>query len=129
MDPSHFRFTETHEWVHVKSDTLVVGVTEYAAALLADVTNVELPEPDDHHYEEHEDIGTIEGIRSSMDFHAPLTGVIVATNTRLLSNPELINSDPFGEGWIVELKPDRMADIDELLDVDEYEAGIPEFEE
>jgi len=129
FEQSELRFTETHEWVFVKGETIVVGLTDYGQHLLSSVTNVELPEPDDHHYEVNEDMSSIESLRTSIDLHAPVSGVIVGINTDLLSTPELVNSDPYGNGWVVAMKPDRMADVDDLLSVDEYDSRVPDFEE
>jgi glycine cleavage system H protein len=130
IDPSELRFTDTHEWVKVKDrNTLIVGITDFSQMRLSDVTSVELPEPDDHHYDAREEISVIEALNSSAAFHAPVSGTIVATNTELLSQPELVNLDPYGSGWLVEMKPDNMADILNFMDVDEYEANLPEDEE
>lgn len=129
-DPSDLRFTDTHEWVRIKDrTTIVVGLTDFAQMRLSDITSVELPEPDDHHYETREEISVIEALNTSAAFHAPADGVIMATNTELLSRPELINLDPYGSGWLVEMKPDNITDVLDLMDVDQYEANLPEDEE
>ncbi len=129
MDPSDLKFTRSHEWVRVKGKKIVVGITDYAQAQLSDIIGVELPEPDDTRYAAGDDLGVVESTRTTADFHVPINGVVVASNARLLSEPELINSDPYGDGWLVEMKPDSMADIAELLDIDEYESSLPEEEE
>ena len=123
------RCTKTHEWVRREGDKLVVGITDFAQRRLSDVIHVELPEPDDHHYEEHEDISAIESLKLSIELHAPVPGYIAAINSILLSRPELINEDPYGEGWVVEMKPDNMDDIENLVDLDVYEATLPEDED
>ena len=130
IDPSDLRFTDTHEWIRVKDrSTIVVGVTDFLQMRLTDVTSVELPEPDDHHYEPRDEISVIEALSASAAFHAPVCGTIVATNTDLLSRPELVNSDPYGSGWLVEMRPDKMTDVLHFMDADEYEANLPEDEE
>jgi glycine cleavage system H protein len=130
IDPSDLRFTDTHEWVRIKDrNTIAVGITDFAQARLSDVTSVELPEPDEHHYEAREEISVIEALNTSAAFHSPVAGVIVATNTELLGRPELANLDPYGSGWLVEMRPDNMTDILGFMDVDEYEANLPEDEE
>ena len=126
IEPSTLRFTETHEWVAVQGDTIRIGISEYWQDRLSDITHVELPEPDDHHYEEGEDMGVVESLEIAADFHAPLAGVIVAINSALLATPELINSDPYGAGWIAEMQPDNLSDVDDLLDFDEYDAALPD---
>ncbi len=128
-DPSNLRFTDNHQWVRVKGRTIIVGFTEFAQQKFSDIISVELPEPDEHHYDSREEIGVIEAVNTSGSFHAPVAGTVVATNTDLLSNPELINTDPFGDGWLVEMAPDNMADVIDLMDVDEYEGSLPEEEE
>ena len=128
-DPSEFKYAPTHEWVFRKEESLLVGITDHAQQQLSDIVHVELPEPDDHHYEVHEEVGSIESLRMATDFHAPVSGTIIAINTQLLSQPELINSDPYGEGWLIEMMPDRMDDLEDLVDVDEYEALWPDEEE
>ena len=128
-DPTELRFASSHEWAKVKGESVVVGVSEYAQQHLSDVVHVELPEPDDHHYEAEEDMCVVESLKTASDCHAPVSGTITAINTDLLSRPEVINEDPYGEGWIVEMAPDKMSDIENLMDVYEYEAGLPEEEE
>lgn len=125
-DPSDMRFTETHEWVWVKGATILVGLTDFGQQRYPDVTHVELPEPEEQHYEQGEEIAVIESLQASGDLHAPVSGRVVAVNNELLSKPELISQDPYGRGWIVEMKPDRMEDVDKLMDYDEYESGLPE---
>ena len=129
-DPTELRFTDTHEWVRLKDrTTIVVGITDFAQMRLSDITSVELPEPDDHRYEAREEISIIEAINASAAFHAPVAGTIAATNTDLLSRPELLNSDPYGSGWLIEMRPDNIEEIFSLMDLDEYEAHLPEDEE
>ena len=126
VDPSQLKFGETHEWVRVEDNTIVIGITDFWQNHLSDITHVELPEPDDHHYDVEEDIGMIESLESAAEFHAPVAGVIIAINSELLVRPELINSDPYETGWLVEMRPDHMDDVDTLLDPYEYEAGLPD---
>jgi glycine cleavage system H protein len=128
-DPSELRYTRTHEWAEVRRNTIVVGITDYAQAHLPDIMNVELPEPDEHHYEANEEFCVIASLRNSRGCLTPVAGTVVAINTELLSRPELINHDSYGAGWLIELKPDSMDDVDELMDADEYEASLPEEEE
>jgi len=128
FEATRLKYTRTHEWVHVKGKKIIVGITDFGQQQLSDITSVDLPEPDEHHYEAGEEIGVIESAKTSADFHAPVSGTITATNTELLSTPELINSDPYGRGWIVEITPDSMAEISGLMDMDEYEGSLPEDE-
>ena len=125
-EPYDLRFTSTHEWIAMEGKTRRCGISEYAQFFMGDITRVDLPEPDDHHYEEGEEIGTVESLKTSLDLHMPVGGRITAVNTRLLSNPEIINEDAYDAGWIFEIKPDKPSAIEELMDIDEYEADIPD---
>jgi len=128
-DPAKLKFTETHEWVRVQGDRLRVGVSDFAQQKLSDIIHVDLPEPDDHHYEAGEEMCVLESLKTAADVHAPLSGIIVAINSSLLSKPELVNSDPYGDGWLVEMHADHADDVNGLADYDEYEASLPEEEE
>ena len=126
------KYTSSHEWVCVKEDgkTVRIGITDYYQSCLSDVISVELPEPEDRHrFEADEEFGAVEAINTTAELRMPVAGVIVAINTDLLSNPELINSDPHGRGWLVEVRPANMADLNELMEADEYELSLPEEEE
>jgi len=125
----NLKLTPTHEWVRRKTKTIVIGITDYGQQMLSDVTGVDLPEPDDQRYDARDDLGVIESVRTTIDFHAPVSGTVVKVNSELLANPELINQDPFGKGWLVEMKPDKMSDVDGLMDFDEYESDLPEEDE
>jgi len=123
-------FTHDHEWVRVKNGkTAVVGVSDYAQSLLSEVTHIDLPEPDDQEYEAGEELGVIESLKSSLPFHCPISGSIIAANSELLSTPEQINDDPFGEGWIFEMKISDPSELKDLLTADEYESDLPEDDE
>jgi len=128
-DPSKMKFTSSHEWVSRNGNRIRVGITDYFQDQLSDIVNIELPEPDDHHYEAGDEICVIESLKTAADLHAPVAGTIVAINTDLHGSPELINKDPFNAGWLVEMKPDRIQDIARLMAFDEYEVALPEEEE
>jgi glycine cleavage system H protein len=124
-EPADARFSSTHEWVRVDGDEIVVGASDYVPNHLSDIIHVELPEPDDHHYEEGEDFLVLESLESAIDLHAPVSGMVTEVNYTLLHKPELVNEDPYGEGWLLRMKPDNMRDIDDLMDYHEYEVGLP----
>ncbi|MCK5851298.1 MAG: glycine cleavage system protein GcvH [Kiritimatiellae bacterium] len=125
-DLSHLKFTHHEEWIDIKGDEITVGITDFAQSKLGDIVHVELPEPDEQPYDIEDALGEISSLSESMEFHGPVPGIITAINTNLLSNPELINSDPFQKGWILKIKPTDMSSLDELLDIVEYEAFLPE---
>jgi glycine cleavage system H protein len=128
-EPLDCRFTSNHEWVRAEGREIVVGITDFAQQRISDVIHVELPEPDDDHYEQNEDIGMLESLKTASDVRAPVAGTVTAVNARLATKPEIINDDPYGDGWIFRMKPDRMRDVDELMSFAEYEGNLPEEEE
>lgn len=120
-NPSELNYTKTHEWVRDNGDgTVTIGITEHAQELLGDVVFVELPEVETTLTEE-ENCGVIESVKAASDMYAPLAGEVTQVNEELDAEPELINSAPFGEGWIFSMKLNDMADLDNLLSADEYE--------
>lgn len=129
-EPSNLLFTLNHEWVRLKdANTIVVGISDYAQTQLSEVTHVDVPEPDEQIFDGGEEIGVIESLRSSIPFHCPVTGQITASNGNLLSTPEAVNEDPYGEGWIFEMKIKNPGELSELLSEDEYESQIPDDDE
>jgi len=105
------RYTKTHEWITVDGKTATVGITDFAQAQLGDVVFLDLPKPG-RKVGRGEAFGVIESVKAASDLYAPVTGTVAAVNDKLSSNPELVNSDPYGEGWImkVELSGDLAAD-------------------
>jgi glycine cleavage system H protein len=129
-DISNLLFTQNHEWVRPrKGKTIVVGISDYGQNLLSDATNVELPEPDEQVCSAGDEIGVLESLRTSIPIHVPVSGRITRVNPELLSNPELINQDPYGEGWLFEMIMEDPDELDGLMGQDEYEAILPEEEE
>ena len=125
--PRNLKFTRNHEWVRVKGQTLVVGMTDFAQSQLSHIINVDLPAPDEHHhYEAGGEVGVLESVKAAADFCAPVSGIVTAVNPELLHAAELINSDPYGTGWLFQMKPDDVADVEDLMDADEYEGSLPD---
>jgi len=125
MIPSDLRYTKEHEWVRMDGEEATVGITEYAATQLGDVVFVELPDPGGD-LEQFATFGVVESVKAVSDLFAPVGGRIVARNEELADRPELVNGDPYGEGWMVRI---RLADADqlaELLDAQAYEELIAE---
>lgn len=122
--PEDLRYTPDHEWVREKGDgTVRVGVTHYAQDALGDVVYVSLPTVGDT-VDVGDDCGEVESTKSVSDLYAPLAGTITAVNDGLDANPELVNSDPYGEGWMYELELAEDADTSGLLDAAAYRAEI-----
>ncbi len=122
--PKDLKYTKTHEWVQVDDDSAIIGITDFAQSQLSDLTYVELPQAGDH-IEAEEEVAVLESVKAASDIYAPLSGTIVEVNEALDGNPELINTDPYGEGWLFRITPDNIADIDQLLDADQYEESLP----
>jgi glycine cleavage system H protein len=128
MSSNEMRFTRTHCWIREEGSGVVVGITDYAQEQMSELTFVELPEIDEH-VEADEEVAVVESGKAANDVFAPLAGTITEVNEALLEQPELVNHDPFGRGWIFKMKPDRRADFHGLLDSDAYESQLPEEED
>jgi len=117
--PENLKYTNDHEWALVEEDVATVGITEYAAGELGDVVYVELPEVGAT-VAKGDSIGTIEAVKTVADIYSPLSGEIIEVNDALNDNSELINKDPFGEGWIVKIKLSDSSELSELLSHEDY---------
>ena len=127
--PTELRYTKTHEWVRLdKNGVATIGITDFAQEQLGDLTYVELPGVGDN-VEAQSEVAVVESVKAAADIYAPVAGTIAEVNKKLEEQPELINSDPFGDGWIYKLRPDDPSEIDMLLDAGGYEDMIPEVEE
>jgi glycine cleavage system H protein len=120
MVPSDLRYTKDHEWVRVDGDTATIGVTDFAANQLGDVVFVDLP-PVGKSVEQFATFGVVESVKAVSDLYAPLSGEVVEVNGDLGSKPELVNSDPFGDGWMIKVKVGDDAQLGELLDAAGYD--------
>jgi glycine cleavage system H protein len=119
--PADLRYTGDHEWVVVAGDTVRLGITDYAQDALGDVVFVQLPAVGAA-VSAGQSFGEVESTKSVSDIYAPVTGTVVAVNERLSDAPETLNSDPYGEGWICEIRLDDPAQLENLLDPDAYRA-------
>ncbi len=127
--PDDRRYTRTHEWaLWMDDDTVAVGITDHAQRLLGDIVYVELPEVG-REVEAEEACAVVESVKAASDIYAPLAGEIVAVNEALQDHPELINQDPYGEGWIFRLRPANPDAFDDLLVASVYEELIAAEEE
>ena len=117
--PSGLRYTAEHEWVRVDGDTLRVGITSFAQEALGDVVYVSLPTVGDA-VVAGDTCGEVESTKSVSDLYAPLAGEVTAVNESLDATPELVNTDPYGEGWICVIEPDDATQLDDLLDAEGY---------
>jgi glycine cleavage system H protein len=117
--PQDLRYTEEHEWARIEDGLARVGITEYAQDQLGDVVYVELPKPGDF-VTAQKAFGVVESVKAASDLFSPLTGEIVEVNALLNDQPELVNSDPYGEGWMVVIRIDDESELEGLLDPDRY---------
>jgi glycine cleavage system H protein len=120
MAPSDLRYTKDHEWVKVDGDVATVGITDYAANQLGDVVFVDLPSVGKS-VDQFATFGVVESVKAVSDLYAPLTGEIAEVNDALGSKPELVNSDPFGEGWMIKVRVSDPGQVGGLLDAAAYE--------
>ena len=121
--PSELKYTKEHEWVRVEGDTATVGITDHAQDQLGDIVYVEV-ETVGETVEANALFGTIEAVKTTSDLFMPITGEVLEVNARLTDEPELVNSDPYGDGWIMKMKISNLADVDKLLDSVAYEAEL-----
>ncbi len=118
--PSDLRYRDSHEWVRVENDgTVVVGISDHAQGELGDMVFVELPEPG-MSYDQGEACAVVESVKAASDIYAPLSGEVVRANDKLEDSPELVNSDPYGDGWLFRMIPSDAAQLDGLMDAGAY---------
>ncbi|MGP3778268.1 glycine cleavage system protein GcvH [Halanaerobium saccharolyticum] len=118
-------YSEDHEWVREEEDYLVIGVTDFAQEELGDIVFVELPEVDEE-FDKDDSFGVLESVKAVSDTFIPVSGRVIEVNEDLLDNPELINDDPYGEGWLIKVDPADDSELDELLSAEEYAEFIEE---
>ncbi|WP_352338624.1 glycine cleavage system protein GcvH [Psychrobacter sp. 16-MNA-CIBAN-0192] len=119
--PAELKYIASHEWLRLEDDgTITVGITEHAQDLLGDVVFVELPEVGAN-ITVDEEIAVVESVKAASDVYAPISGEVIAINENLEDEPETINSDPYGEGWLYKMKATNLEDYESLLSAEEYE--------
>ena len=121
--PTDVKYTKDHEWIRVEGDIAYVGITDYAQEQLGDIVFVDIPTVDET-LAAGETFGTIEVVKTISDLFLPVAGTILEQNEALADQPELVNQDPYGEGWIIKIKPADDANFDELLDAEAYKALV-----
>jgi len=121
--PAELKYTKDHEWVRVEGNVATVGVTAFAQGELGDIVYVEV-ETEGETLEKEEIFGTVEAVKTVSDLYMPISGKIIEFNSNLEATPELVNSDPYGEGWMVKIELSNDSEIDELMNSYDYEAHI-----
>ncbi|MFH1092054.1 MAG: glycine cleavage system protein GcvH [Pseudomonadota bacterium] len=117
--PDELGYTSEHVWVKKKGRTAVVGITDYAQDMLGDLVYVDLPEEGDR-FEQGEEFGAVESTKSVSSLFMPVSGEVTGVNPALLDDPDLVNSSPYGQGWLMEIKPDEPGYMEELMGPEEY---------
>lgn len=125
MIPQHLKYTEDHEWIRDDGDVFTVGITDFAAEQLGDITYVELPEVD-LEVAQHEEIATVESVKAASDVFSPVGGRVVEVNTALEDKPEIVNGSPYQDGWFFKLADVDTAELDQLMTAEQYEAYLKE---
>ncbi len=123
MYPQDLRYSSEHEWAKVEGGRVRVGVTKFAADKLSDVVFVELPQVGSA-VSFMQPFGVVESVKAVSDLYAPVTGTVVEVNTALVDNPELVNTDPYGQGWIILVDPKDPAELEKLMTADQYRTSI-----
>ena len=121
--PAHLKYTKDHEWISLEGDIATVGITDFAQKELGDIVYVEV-ETLDQTLEKDEVFGTVEAVKTVSDLFLPMAGEIVAFNDSLESDPEKVNKDPYGDGWMIKIKVSDVADFNELLSSEAYKELI-----
>ncbi|MEZ5105598.1 MAG: glycine cleavage system protein GcvH [Draconibacterium sp.] len=121
--PADLKYTQDHEWIRVEGDMATVGITDFAQNELGDIVYVEI-ETEGEDLEKGETFGTVEAVKTVSDLFMPVSGTVSELNEALADEPESVNKDPYGKGWMIKIKIADMADLDELLSAEEYEKMI-----
>jgi len=118
--PDDLHYSKDHEWVRVEGNVAIVGITDYAQDSLGDVVYVELPKVGDE-FAANESFGSVESVKAVSEVFSPVSGEIVGTNDALADSPEKVNTDPYGEGWMIRVKLSNAGEVDSMLTAAEYE--------
>ena len=127
MYPSEYLYTREHEWVRVDDDVAVLGITEFAQQELGEVVFVELPEVGQV-FDSGDEIGTIESVKAVAEVYSPLAGEVIEVNETLVDDPEVLNEDPHGEGWLIKLRFSSADDLKKMMSAEDYQKFADEGE-
>jgi len=126
--PAGLKYSKDHEWVVAEDSVATIGITDFAQDQLGEIVFVELPGVGDK-ISKDDTFGAIESVKAASDLYAPISGVVVEVNQELPESPEIVNEDPYGDGWLIKIKIGDAAELDDLLDSDEYEELVAEEKE
>jgi len=123
--PDNLLYTKDHEWVRVEGEQATVGITHFAQAELGDIVYVELPKAGEK-LDQHNPFGSVESVKAVSEVFMPISGTVEKTNSNLADSPELVNNDPYGEGWMLVVKIEKASELDSLMSAAEYEDFLNE---
>ncbi len=123
MYPTNYLYSREHEWVRVEDDIVVLGITEFAQQELGEVVFVELPEIGQV-FDANDELGTIESVKAVAEVYTPVAGEVVEANDAVVDDPELLNEDPHGEGWLLRIRFSSAADLKDLMNAEQYEEYV-----
>ncbi len=121
--PAELKYAPSHEWVRVDGDVATVGITDHAQDALGDLVYVELPEVGDT-VAAQDEAGVVESVKAASDIYAPVSGEIIAVNDALSDSPEIVNSDPYHDGWMYKIRMSDVAELEDLLSAEDYDAKV-----
>jgi glycine cleavage system H protein len=119
VNPPDLKYTSEHEWVRMDGEEAVVGITEFAQDQLGDVVYVELPAVGTR-VEQNKQFGVVESVKTASDLYSPLTGEVIAINETLADEPQAVNDAPYGDGWMIRVRPDHLDELESLLSAEQY---------
>jgi glycine cleavage system H protein len=123
MDPKKLRYAKTHEWASLEGDQCTIGITKFAVDQLTDIVYIELPDVGDHVFE-GDSFGEVESVKAVSDLYSPVDGEVVAVNEKLLNDPTIVTGDPYGKGWLIKVKVEPGATLDQLMTLEQYEKQV-----
>lgn len=123
--PAELKYTKDHEWISIDGDVATIGITDFAQSELGDIVFVEI-ETEGEELDKEEVFGSVEAVKTVSDLFMPISGEVLEMNPKIEESPEVVNSDPYGEGWMIKVKISDASEVDDLLDVDAYKeaAGV-----
>lgn len=123
--PEDLKYSKEHEWVRINGNVITVGISDYAQDQLGEIVFVELPDEGEE-FEKGDAFGVVESVKSVNDVYSPVAGKVIEANDPVLDSPEIVNEDPYGEGWLVKLEVSNLQEVKELMTAQQYEAYIKE---
>jgi glycine cleavage system H protein len=123
MYPQEFLYTKEHEWIRVDEEIGTIGITDHAQKELGDIVYVELPKAGEH-VAANESFGTVESVKAVSEIYSPVSGEVTAVNAKLGNNPEMLNTDPHGAAWLIQVRVSDRSELEKLMSAEEYEAYI-----